>query len=343
LDGVVAPGAIAGRRRRSRRRWVAGGAVLLVALLVAYLAMSAVVYDRLTHVRALCRGSTDIGTPAAYVLPEHEVDSTPFLMPIYEDVHFPSRGDASVRIAGWWIPAATSTPTAPGPTVIVVHGHEGCRRDPQNLLAAGMLHREGFDVLIIDLRNHGDSTVVDGRYSGGTDEYADVLGAWDFLRGRGVPAGRIGLFGFSLGAATVTIAFGAEPQVAAVWEDSGFADIGEAIRDELKRSGYPTWLETGGVLVGKLFFGHDIEGRSPLAAVESGARRPIQIVHGALDERLSVRYAAELAGGIWANGGTTEPWIVSDAGHTKAILLHPAEYERRLGAFFAQALGGAGS
>ena len=41
------------------------------------------------------------------------------------------------------------------------------------------------------------------------------------------------------------IAGGEEPRVRAVWEDSSFADMGEAIRDYLTHEGYPTFLEPG--------------------------------------------------------------------------------------------------
>ena len=62
------------------------------------------------------------------------------------------------------------------------------------LLAAGMLHKAGMAVLLIDLRNHGDSTVVNGRYAAGTREYRDVLGGWDWLVAQGHPAARTGVF-----------------------------------------------------------------------------------------------------------------------------------------------------
>ena len=65
--------------------------------------------------------------------------------------------------------------------VVVVHGYTACRRDGWVLLAAGMLHRHGFAVLAIDLRNHGDSGRTGGRHTGGIRESADVLGAWDWL------------------------------------------------------------------------------------------------------------------------------------------------------------------
>ena len=51
-----------------------------------------------------------------------------------------------------------------------------------------MLARSGFSVLMMDLRDAGDSDVEDGRVAWGTEEYLDVLGAWDWLKfGEGHP------------------------------------------------------------------------------------------------------------------------------------------------------------
>jgi uncharacterized protein len=328
------PAEVTRPRVRRRRRWLVALIVAIVLIpSVAYGAASAYVYDQLSHADAKCPG-TDIQDPTSFSV--DQIDTAPYLMPAPQTVSFPARGDAKVTIAAWWEPVAG----VDAPTVILVHGLNGCRRNGPNLLAAGMLHRHGIAVLLIDMRNHGDSTVEDGRFAGGNDEYLDVLGAFDWLRAQGVPAPRIGLLGFSLGAATVMIAVGEEPQVAAVWADSSYADVREAIRDELSRNGYPTFLDVGGVLVGKLLTGDDIAARSPLEATAKLNGRPIFLTMGSADARLSPRYLDELAAGVRAAGGTVDPWLVQGAGHTQALRLYPAEYERRMVAFFGPALGG---
>jgi fermentation-respiration switch protein FrsA (DUF1100 family) len=203
-----------------------------------------------------------------------------------------------------------------------------------------MLHRNGFSVLLIDLRDHGDSTLEDGRYAGGTEEYRDVLGAWDWLQtAQGVPAERIGLAGISLGAATVVIATGHELRVAATWEDSSYADLPSIIRNELTRAGYPTFLDTGAVLAGKLISGDDLTAGSPLDGVNRLAGRPIFITHGELDERIAVRYGHDLAAAAEAGGSPVGSWFVPGSGHTQAMVDQPDEYERRLVEFFSGTIG----
>ncbi len=114
-------------------------------------ALCAWLYDRITEVPSDSRLFRSPDTPAAFSA--DDVDTAPYAMPRFEEVGFPDRTGV-VRIAGWWIPAE-GDPDAP--VVVVVHGYTACRRDGWVLLAAGMLHRHGFGVLAIDLRNHGDS------------------------------------------------------------------------------------------------------------------------------------------------------------------------------------------
>ena len=309
---------------------LAGGAT--AAAVVGYVGASWYVYRLLTRAEAHCPGDLP-QDPMSFTI--EGVDTSPYRMPPPEDVTFPSRDDPDVTISAFWEPSSVRRDA---PAVIVVHGQSSCKRHAENLLAAGMLHRAGFSVLLIDLRDHGDSTIVDGRFAGGTDEYRDVLGAHDWLRARSVPPERVAVMGTSLGAATSMIAFGEEPGLAAVWADSSYADVEETIHDELIRNGLPTFLAPGGVLVGR-FLGVDLLAFSPLAATAKAKGRPIFITHGALDDRLPVRYAFQLAAGVRLAGGRVEPWVVPGAGHTKASRLVPDEYERRLVEFFKGALG----
>lgn len=326
------------------RRGVVAAGIAAVLALVAYGGASALVYRKLTKVTGQCPPSWLANSPTSFSLlafdggpvdGHEQFDTTPYFMPEPEAVRFPSR-DPGMEVSGWYLPAAD--PAAP--TVVVVHGLTACKRDHAVLLPAGMLHREGFAVLLIDLRNHGDSSFKGGRYAGGTEEYRDVLSAWDWLqRAKGAPANRIGLLGISLGAATVLIATGHEPGVAATWADSSYADLRSAIGDELSREGYPGFLAPGGMLAARLLGGDALTSYSPLDGVHDLGGRPVFLTHGDRDGRVSVRYASVLADRIRADGGRVETWIVPGAGHTEAMLLHPDEYERRLVGFFRAELG----
>jgi dipeptidyl aminopeptidase/acylaminoacyl peptidase len=312
------------------------GLAILATIIIAfgtYLFAGIVIYDKLSIATTACATSST-STPADFTI--GGLDTQPYRVSSWRTVTIPSR-DPGISLHGWHLPAAGDRAA---PAVIVVHGHSGCTRQSEVLLAAGMLHRNGISALLIDMRDHGGSTVEDGRFAGGTEEHRDVLGAWDWLVASGFDPSRVGLMGFSLGAATVLIAAGQESRVAAVWEDSSYADVGVAIRAELARNSYPTWFEPAGYLVARIVSGDDLGSLSPIGAVERLGPRPLFITHGDADARLSVQYAHDLAAAYRANGGTVDPWIVPGSGHTRAIFEQPAEYERRLAVFFAAALGG---
>ena len=315
-------------------------ALTLVAVpVLSYAAASAVVWDKLTAVPDDCSRKWGANTPAAFEVPDaYELDTRPWAMPAPVEVTLPSR-DPGIDVAAWWLPAASGPNGEPAPAVIVVHGFTACRRDHAVLLPAGMLHRNGFSVLLIDLRDHGDSTREDGRFAGGTDEHRDVLGAWDWLRTeQDLAPSSIGLLGISLGAATVLLAAGQEPAVAAVWEDSSYADLGTAIDAELGRSGYPTFLAPGGVFVARAISGDDLVSYSPLDAVGRLDGRPLFITHGTNDTRLSVAYGRRLEAAARDEGGVVETWYVDGAEHAEAMVTDPAGYERRLIGFFRESL-----
>jgi dipeptidyl aminopeptidase/acylaminoacyl peptidase len=263
------------------------------------------------------------------------VDTAAYAMPDYRDVAVRSRD--GIDLAAWWVPG----PAADSPAVVMVHGVGSCRHDPVILLPAGMLHRQGFAVLLIDLGDQGDSPVRDGRFTGGVRERLDVLGAWDWLR-TSLPADRIGLFGESNGAATVLLAAAAEPGVAAVWSDSSYADPWVAVREEIRRQGAPELLIPGAYVFSRLA-GIDLDAARPVDAMAALGDRAVMLVQGDADSRVIVHHVHDLAAALGAargaGGAPVEPWIVAGADHLRASFVAADEYERRLGAFFGAALG----
>jgi dipeptidyl aminopeptidase/acylaminoacyl peptidase len=335
----------------SRPRWestvnkripvIAGALVGL--LLAAYVGLSVVVYNQLSIVQAKCGDHLSEAnfTPAAFMQVASDeykpLDTTPYLMPDYTQVSFPSR-DKQITVSGFYVKARGVDP-ATAPAVIIVHGVNDCKRRAVILTAGGMLSKHGFNVLLIDLRNHGDSTVNSGRMAGGSTEFHDVLGAWDWLvTDKKIPPQKVGLMGFSLGAAISMIAAGEEPRVAAVWEDSGFGSLDKILRSELGRIGMPEMVAPGAVLAGRAISGDNLLAYEPLQEVKKLGGRPIFIVHGDADKRVAVSTAAELAAAINATGGHVTPWITHGTQHIQSIFDYPDTYEEKLAAFFTASL-----
>lgn len=133
----------------------------------------------------------------------------------YESITFPAAD--GVRLSGWFIPAPANSPRKDA-TLIMVHGWSWNRlgeaaadamanftaASPVDLLRlAYSLHQDGFQLLMYDSRNHGESG-AQPPMTFGESEAQDVLGALAYLQGRpDVAANRIGAIGFSAGANTV--------------------------------------------------------------------------------------------------------------------------------------------
>lgn len=136
----------------------------------------------------------------------------------YEDIAFPAQD--GVRLKGWFVPAAGARERRAA-TVVMVHGWPwnriGTRANnplkdlpgskPINLLPfVKALHGEGYNVLMFDMRNFGESA-ADRPITSGWREKRDLLGAIDYaLQRPEVDADRLGAIGFSMGGNTVLFA-----------------------------------------------------------------------------------------------------------------------------------------
>lgn len=334
-------------RRPSRLRWLkVAAAPALVLVVGGYGAVSYLVYDGLSKAPRACWPSDQANTPASFRVPDPYPQSIAQanLMPAPLDVAFRSRDPKipDAKLVGWWIPAVATGAPAASPAVILIHGIKSCRREPNVLVAAGMLHRNGYSVLLIDLRDHGDSGGDDGRFAGGSNEYLDALGAWDWVRAQGVPAARIGMLGMSFGSITALVAGGQDPRVAAVWSDSAPTTMSLAIGLFLKdQTGLPDVLVPGALVWARVLAGDDLTRFNPIDQLDAFRGRSVALVHGANDKVLPASMATEMRDRAVAAGvSTPDAWIVPGAGHTEGIYVDPAGYEQRLVAFFGAALGG---
>lgn len=238
----------------------------------------------------------------------------------WEDITFPSADGDQLELRGWWVPSAGSRRV-----VILVHGRYENRAT--HLALARPLHDAGFNVLLFDLRGHGESSSAPCGY--GLRERWDVSGAVAWARGRGFEAGSIGIIGWSLGAASALMALEETPDIAVV-SDSAYAD-GEPL---LARNA----LRPGLRLALRLFRGVDLDAVRPDRSIATAGERRVLLIHGALDTAVPVSHAERLraAGGA----SVSDLWVVPDAGHTGAYAVHPDEYAARVIVFFNAELEG---
>lgn len=114
----------------------------------------------------------------------------------YEVMNFTLRqpGDVDLTLAGWWIPTPEPTPK----TAVLLHGYADAK---VGALAWAPLFRSlGYNLLLIDLRAHGEST---GQHiTGGVNEADDLGAVLDELKLRfPTRTEHLLLFGASLGGA----------------------------------------------------------------------------------------------------------------------------------------------
>lgn len=323
---------------RIGKKWLLGVLVTIFFVFVlGYYAVGYYIFNTLTVVQPRCEvayleGKRD-NTPqqffSRYRLVDELEEVTDYAMGDYETVNFPSRED-NVTISAWFIPAPDETEY----TVIVVHGISSCRRDSTPLIPAGMLHRNGFNVLMIDMRNHGDSEITNGRTTVGNREYRDILGAFDWLQMQGYQAEHIGLLGISLGGGTSVIAFGEETDIPALWVDSPFGNLRDVVTYELQRNGIPTIFVEATFQIAR-WNGLNIVDLSPETAIQNHNERAIMVTHGSADSRLPLEFGYE----IYENAGSNADILIFDGfDHVEAIYHAQEEYEEALVDFFTEAL-----
>ena len=236
-----------------------------------------------------------------------------------------------VRLRGW---LAITSPDAP--TIILAHGFKGTRAS--TLPWARFLYTAGYNVLLFDDRGCGQS---DGWGIGlGATEPNDVVGAVRYLESRSdLTNKRYGALGVSLGAGVVLLAAAREPALVAVVADSAWADerpqLDRMSSVPIGRLSLPV-LPYEPALVDALV-GARLEATSPNVAIGKIAPRAVFLIHSADDRNTTTPLTGE-AQLYAAAGQPKQQWIAPSGGHAGALAAHPAEYQQRVLAFFAQYL-----
>ena len=250
----------------------------------------------------------------------------------YENVRFRSRrGD--VTLDGWYLVGRGGMPV-----VIFVHGISSTRTGGGMTELACMLNGRGYGVLMFDLRGHGTSG--EGLMSGGWHERMDVLGAFDYLRGRGVPTGSIGVLGLSLGAAAAALAAAEEPRIRAAVLDCPFARASDLIENEADlRTPLPVWLALLFKPAALFLAGHlydiDVNAVAPEAAVAKLDYPVMVIVTPDDNDRVPTSHGLRVHAA--ARDGS-DLWVVEGVEHCGAFTEHREHYADRVCEYFESRL-----
>jgi fermentation-respiration switch protein FrsA (DUF1100 family) len=233
----------------------------------------------------------------------------------FEEVSFTT--DDGLELQGWYVPSKNRA------AVIAFPGRKGPQRQTR------MLTRHGYGVLLFDRRGEGDSEGDPNAVGWNGDR--DVKAAIAFLRAQpDVDPDRIGGIGLSVGGELMLETAAETDELKAVVSDgAGIRSLREA--SELGWDAIPIWA---GLTAGVAVFSNHLPPPNLDDVVDRIAPRPVFLIyaeHGQGGEELSQNYYES----------AREPkfvWKVPGANHVGGAEARPREYERRVVAFFDQAL-----
>jgi fermentation-respiration switch protein FrsA (DUF1100 family) len=239
------------------------------------------------------------------------------------------RTSDELELSGWYVPSQN------GAAVIAFPG----RTNPVE--HARMLVRNGYGVLLLDMRGQGESEGDPNGFGWGSAKDLDAAVA--FLEARpDVDAGRIGGLGLSVGGEVLLEAAAGNGAIqAVVSEGAGL----RSVRETLAREGVTpllVWLQLPNEAVltaATAVLGGDAPPPSLEQLAAQIAPRPVFFIYAGEGQ------SAEIALTPAYHAAAGEPktlWEIPEAEHTGGIDARPQEYEDRVIEFFDEALLGEG-
>lgn len=255
----------------------------------------------------------------------------------FEETAFRVRGETGepLNIAAWWVPHAD----AAGRCAVLIHGYADAKVGVAAW--APLWHSLGFNLLIPDLRAHGES---DGSVStAGYLERHDLVQVLDELRARKPEeTRRVVLFGVSLGAAVAAAAAIEASDVSAVVMESPYADFRRAAMAHMDQLGAPgRFLQRLAMDLSGWLTHADYDAVRP-ADLVTRVPCPLLIIESGDDPFLPPDDREHMAAAVRARDasmGVAEIWTVEGVDHLMALGADPATYRRHLAAFLAEAIG----
>lgn len=253
------------------------------------------------------------------------------IFPYQESVGAPPAGfeeidlttDDGVRLTAWYAPPSN------GAAIILIHGAGGSREGVRD--HAALLVENGYGVLALDLRGHGESDGTTNRF--GWQGTRDVGAAVAFLRQRD-EVEAIGGLGLSLGGEVLLGAASEYPELRAIVADGATQrSVAELRALESERPLYRNF--TARVMYATVQL---ITGQKPPKPLldsmrEAGSTVFLLIAAGSND--MEIKFNDMFAATV---GERATLWVAPEAGHTGAFSRYPDEYEQRVIGFFDAAL-----
>jgi pimeloyl-ACP methyl ester carboxylesterase len=296
-------------KRRPRKRLAAwAGGTFLIVFGLLYGAVSLFTADRLTR---------PTNRPAPIDPRSWNADAQPWA----------SRTSDGITLRGWYLPTSDQRHL-----IVLVHGMWSSWIEMASL--GRDLHAHGFDVLLFDLRGHGESDP--SRLYLGRRERADIRAVMSWAQSQGFTYDRIGWLGYSMGGSTVLMEAARNPRIQVAVLDSPYGDLPKLLNKQLsKHSGLPSWFNPGILLAARWIYGVRTDDLVPTRFARAWGGRPLLVIHGEDDTIVPLNQARELAR---AAGSSCLTRTMPGVDHVKAYETDPAGYVQVVGTFFSEHL-----
>ncbi len=232
-----------------------------------------------------------------------------------------------LTLRGWHYPS-----TGRRHLIVLVHGMGGSWVEMAEL-GRDLVRRE-YDVLLFDLRGHGQSDPA--RLTMGRRERADIRAVQAWAYREGFTPDRIGWLGYSMGASTLLMEAARNPYIQVAVVDSPYGSLPELLDKQLpKHSHLPRWFNPGIEMAANVAYGLRTHELIPIRDAQRWGKRPLLLIHGESDSVVPVSQARRLAkaAGPWCRA-ITLPGVE----HVEAYHENPDLYIAAVDSFFTKHL-----
>ncbi len=240
----------------------------------------------------------------------------------YENVSFKSKDGTLLK--GWYIQHYNNAPA-----IIFVHGRGYSRMN--GLDYSNSLYEAGFNLLLFDLRNAGESKTKNSFTSMGFYEQEDVIAAVEYLN-KEYKIEKFGVFGFSMGAASSILAMSKEVRIKAGVFEGSYTSCRDIFSHRSKIDVMPFLVRFLEPAL-KLFTIRTkaiIEEISPIATISKISPRAIFLIHGKEDKTVPFKHALKL----FAKAKEPRQIWKTNTGHISTWYKYRDEAENRVKDFF---------